>query len=198
MHTGGHRSPAGAHAPVPGAGAPQGHSRPSHLAPVLGCCAKTEGRAGHLRSPPAARSLRCEPPGYPGPQRVFPGGHPVSRCQDSCTRVLPARAETRQLRNRGAGGPNPDSPAVVHSHRTPAPPPQPAAAAAFCAHGCYREGPSDPAGAFPVATSRGRPPASARLPGRCSPGASVLDEGSFFPAASPVFSSAQPSQMGHR
>lgn len=59
-------------------GTPRGHSCPSHLAPVPGYCAKTEGRAGHLRSPPAARSRRCPPPGYPGPQRVFPEGHPAS------------------------------------------------------------------------------------------------------------------------
>lgn len=87
--------------------------------------------------------------------------------------VLFARLEKRQLRNRGPSSPYPNSPAVVLSHRTPAPP-QPTATAAFLAHGCSGEGPSDPAGAFPLASSRGRPRASAGLSGRCSPCPSVL------------------------
>lgn len=160
-HTRGHRSPTGAHAPVPGAGAPQGHSRRSHLAPVPGCCAKTKGRAGHLPSPPAARSLCCPPPGTQDRSASSQMGTPHLRVRTPAPPAsCPPDLRQGSSGTEEPGGPYPDSPAVVHSHRTPAPP-QPAVAAAFSAHGCYREGPSDPAGAFLMSTSRG-----ARVPAR--------------------------------
>lgn len=193
-----HSSPAEAHAPVPGAGAPQGHSRPSHLVPVPGCCVKPA--AGGEGRPPAVPTCSAVP--------ALPAAW-VSRTAARLSRraphvpepgllhpVLFARLEKRQLRNRGPSIPYPNSPAVVLSHRTPAPL-QPAATAAFLPHGCSGEGPGDPAGAFPMATSRGRPRASAGLSGRCSPDPPFSSSG-FFPEVFLVFSSTQPPLMGSR
>lgn len=102
-NTQGHPSPAEAHAPVPGTGVPQGHSRPSHLAPSQGCCAKPAD-GGEDRPPAAptcstvsalpaaweprtAARLSRRAPHVPEPGLLHP--------------VLFARPEIRQLRNRG-------------------------------------------------------------------------------------------------
>lgn len=155
---------------------------------------------------PRARMLRqnqreCRPPAvptcstipvlpaawYPGQQRVFPEEHLVSASQDSCTRVLLARSETRQLRNRGEGRPIPR----LTSRGSLAP--DSSAAAALSCRGFRRSrmllGRSQRSRRrLPDSTSRERSRASARLLGRCSQGTPVLGGGGFFPVASPMFS----------
>lgn len=196
----GHQCPAGTHAPVWRQGTPQGQSCRATWPPCQDTAPKRKGGPAtcgpHLqRDPSVARRLGIQDRSASS-QRGTP--HLRARTPAPASCPLDLRQGSSGTEERAAQTLTHPPWFTVHSHRTPEPP-QPTAAAAFRAHGCYREGPSEPAGAFLMDTSRGSPRAGARFPGRCSPGASAVLGGSgFFPAVSHVFSPAQPPLMDPR